>query len=425
MYRSRFLISLSGTAAYTITALICPALAQNSPTDIATIPAVTTKVPESAADAETSQTEEPTTEDTRATAIQAMDQMIEISKGLGDAENAASMQAYRDKFPGDDEVACTSCVAHNLYDVIDHLEENSQLRLADQLIPILVRLTSALRKEQPSLFMAAHYEAGQLDKDFERYESALKHISIALKCVEEDGLNRHNLIVCKADYAYVLSKLKRYSEAENIYKNLIQQCKENSEGLSDDDLYELQFSLAILYGHKGAYQECRDAMPEDNRTNVDKNSRRESDRSFVIKMILANYYLSEEKNLISASDLDEELIEKNLNGASDLGEELIESSQETYGVSSCEHIQAIELLATVRVEQGKYDDAVQLLTKSAKLRSGLFGNDHPSIARVNTELDTARKKLRESPIWKPIISDSETETDARYGEVNPLQKTAR
>ena len=48
------------------------------------------------------------------------------------------------------------------------------------------------------------------------------------------------------------------------------------------------------------------------------------------------------------------------------GQELVDVTQRAYGVSSRQHIDAIELLAKVRVAQSKYDEAVELLNKSVK-----------------------------------------------------------
>jgi hypothetical protein len=71
-------------------------------------------------------------------------------------------------------------------------------------------------------------------------------------------------------------------------------------------------------------------------------------------------------------------------------------------------VEALELLAEVRVAQNQYDDAIALLKKSADLRAGLLGPDHPSIARLQKEIDALRKRHLDNaePIWTPLSQDS-------------------
>ena len=80
---------------------------------------------------------------------------------------------------------------------------------------------------------------------------------------------------------------------------------------------------------------------------------------------------------------------ENLNLAAERSQHHVEWTQEYFGVSSRYHIEAIELLAKVRIAQARFDDAVALLKHSCKLRAGLLGKDHPSIARLNREIDAA------------------------------------
>jgi tetratricopeptide (TPR) repeat protein len=175
----------------------------------------------------------------RETVFQAIDQMIDISKHMGDAETAAQLQAYRDHFPGDDERQYITVVAVNSCNMAQSLRERGELISAGQLIQRVLQLAEALKGDQPSLFFAAHYAAAQLNLDFERFDEALKHTTIALKHNEHVDISRRNSIACRATYAFALRKLQRFDEAERVYLTLFETATNDPAELLSDDLPNL------------------------------------------------------------------------------------------------------------------------------------------------------------------------------------------
>jgi tetratricopeptide (TPR) repeat protein len=269
-------------------------------------------------------------------------------------------------------------------------------------MPFALQLGEALKNDVPPLFVLAHHEAAQLDLEFERYDSALNHMSIALKRVEEGDFARRDSIAVRANYARVLRKLKRFDEAEQSYAQLIEDIKRDPEGLSEGDLSNLKFALAVLYADKGAYRQYRDALADGGHEQSDEQGNQDPERSIAMTVAYVNYNLSVGEDLILAAEK---------------AQELVEWTQKHYGVSSRRHVEALELLAKVRVAQSRYDDAVTLLKKSANMRAGLLGPTHPSVARLHKEIDDLRKQQLDNaePIWTPLFHDADSELADRYG----------
>ena len=198
-------------------------------------------------------------------ALRAIDEIIDNLKRMGDSEDVHEWQKYRDQFPigSEDEairdVGGWSCrLAHDL-------RKRNELQPAEKMIGFALQIADALKAQYPHVFVIAQAEAADIDGDFEQYESAAKRLNAALKVATEESEKRHDLIACRANYAYFLRKLKRFDEAERIYVNLIQKAKENADGLAKDDLYQLQFGLAALYAEKGAFRQYHDALPDGGR----------------------------------------------------------------------------------------------------------------------------------------------------------------
>jgi tetratricopeptide (TPR) repeat protein len=401
MWRVHLLLAFLLTAAWS--AVACPAWSQE-PTDAVATDATAESVEDTSKE-DSASAKEGESVDSRAIAFEAMDQIIEVCKNTGDAESAAAVQVYRDQFPGDDESRSTLIVARDLHKVIVKLRNRNELLTAEKLVPTLLRLGAATIKEWPGISLAAHVEAGKQDTDLERYDSALEHYLIALRIAEKAHLDQPVLIASQANRASALCMLKRYNEAEQIYLNLIQQTKESADEFSDDNVYGLKVMLAMAYRYKGDYRKCVETMPQ--RREVNDNTQVNLNRDFTLGIASVNLAMS-----------DGETVEK----AAELGQQLIDETQETFGVSSPEYIEALELMAAVRTEQEDYVEAGALLNKSASLRARLLGDGHPSVTRVRKKISAAIAKQSEQPIWEPgTVSD--VETPDRYGEAEPQTVT--
>jgi hypothetical protein len=92
-----------------------------------------------------------------------------------------------------------------------------------------------------------------------------------------------------------------------------------------------------------------------------------------------------------------------------LGEQLLAGTQRYFGKQSVEYYRAAEIFAAIREFQVKDADAIELLQQCIDIRSSILGKDHPSVARLRSEIDRIRKKSIESiestePLWKPLDS---------------------
>jgi hypothetical protein len=79
-------------------------------------------------------------------------------------------------------------------------------------MPLGLHLAATVKENYPRQFFAMQYLAAMLDADFEYYESALEHMQVALKTAEGKESEWPELVECRANYGYVLRKLKRYDE---------------------------------------------------------------------------------------------------------------------------------------------------------------------------------------------------------------------
>jgi tetratricopeptide (TPR) repeat protein len=326
----------------------------------------------STANSEEAQRNPESPESSRVAALQVIDRMIDICKRMGDSENSAELQKFRSVLCTSEDHKRARVLAANAFEFIQALRLHSEPQSAQALAADALRLAAIVKKEDPLVFIALHQEAAELDIAFERYDSALKNISTALKVAKDEPMDRHDLIAVRATRAMVLRKMKRFDESEQAYRELIREAKNQREEISKDDLPRLQFALAALYCDKGAFTEYAKIVPNSYRDGaIDWEGKIVQTTAYV------NYRLS---------------IGRNIDRAADKAQELAEGTQKAYGVLSREHIEAIELLAKVRIAQSQYDEAVKLLRKSVKLRSVLLGESHPSIARVNKVIDDTRKK---------------------------------
>jgi tetratricopeptide (TPR) repeat protein len=274
-----------------------------------------------------------------------------------------------------------------------YLRKRGELLSAARLMPLALKLAEAVKNDVPPVFVLAHHEAADLDAEFERFDSALDHMSIALQRIEQGDFARRDVIACRANYARLLRKLKRFDEAEQIYLKLIEETNRDPEGLSERDLSNLRFALAVVYADKGLYQQYF-ALSDGGREQINEQEDPDPERAITMTIVFVNYSVS---------------VGEDLTVAADKAQELVEWTQKSYGVSSSHHVEAIELLAKVRISQSRYDDAIALLKKSAELRVGLLGPDHPSIAKLHKEVDAVRKTQLDAaePIWTPLDSNSD------------------
>ena len=331
------------------------------------------------------------------------DHVIEHLKQTGDSETPAGLKTVRDQHADDDKFS--AFVGRCACELIRSSRKQSELLSARQLVPDALRVAETVKQQFPQILMFAHSEAACVDEDFEFYESALKHTSISRQVAEESNLE-HEAFILRCNYAHILRKLKRFDEAEKIYAKLTTELTKNPKGFSDYNLllFSTRFSLAITYGEKGAYSQYLKAFPVGAQNKQEgEDDDVFADRLELINAIAVNWAISEGK----------------LDLAEPKAQRVVDWSQRYSGVSSRRHIEAIELLAKVRVAQKKPDEAVVLLKKCSDLRAGLFGKDHPSITRVQKEIDVIRKKQLDNaePIWTP---PADSETADRYGEAKPV-----
>jgi tetratricopeptide (TPR) repeat protein len=348
-----------------------------------------------------------TKESTRDIALNTLDQVIDNLKRTGDAEAVADLQAYREQFSNEDETQCTIEVGMYACKMVQQLRKRSELLSARQMIPHTLQIADSVKTQAQRLFIYAHCEAAFVDEDFERYDAALKHASLAREVANEGNVKRRDAIVLKANYARILRNLKRFNEAEKLYLDLVEQTTKDSDGLSQLDLFDLHFSLAITYAQKGAFDKYLKAFPAEGlKKQVDEDDARFADRIVLINSAAVNWAVLEGR-----LDLAERKAQKELDW-----------SQEYFGVSSRPHVEANELLAKVRVAQEKNDEAIVLLKKSADLRARLLGEEHPSISRLHKEIDAIRKKQLDNsePIWTRPNNGDESLSADRYGTAKPV-----
>jgi hypothetical protein len=187
---------------------------------------------------------------------------------------------------------------------------------------------------------------------------------------------------------------------KGVYE-VIEETQENGREDSQLILFKLRFALAMIHENKGEFQKFFESMPEMGKRQKDEDDSCYGERCAVMLTAAVNSELSNGDQLEHAAAT---------------AQRQLEWTQTYFGVSSRRHIEAIELLANVRVAQSQHDDAITLLKKSAELRKGLLGNDHPSIASVNKKIDAIRRLELEKTalIWRPQLG-SESEPADRYG----------
>jgi tetratricopeptide (TPR) repeat protein len=312
----------------------------------------------------------------RADAIRVIDQMIAICNRMGDKENAALAQTLRDRFATNSEERIAIHICDNSIAMLKELRKCNELLTADELTRSMLCLASCIMKESPRVFVGAHLQAARLDIEFERYDSALKHTALAQQVAIDEHLGRHVSAALGSTDASVFRKLGQFDKAEQIYSELLKQADDKSDSLSEDDLYNLRFARAALYAEKGEFKKYVDAFPADERKITDEDGNRDYGTELIKANAIVNYNLT---------------VDGKIDVAADKALQTVDHTKQYYGASSRRHIEAIELLAKVRIAQDRNNDAIALLKQSADLREKLLGKDHESIARIHKEIDSIKK----------------------------------
>jgi tetratricopeptide (TPR) repeat protein len=326
-------------------------------------------------------------------AIQAIDEYIEISKQMGGTTQVAQWRIYREQLSTGDINERSIEVGRRLCQSVQLLRQRNELRSAKQMVPHVLQLAKAVKDQDPSLFMFAHIEAAAVDIGFERYDSALEHMQIALGIATKADVNWRESLDCQFYYAILLRKLNRFDEAEQIYSKLIREANARSNELSKDELYRLILNRAVAYAENGEFEKFQKALPDSSRKHINADGNQDRDGDLCKVTAYINWELQQAKHLEFVAA-----------GA----QILVDSTQEIYGVSSRQHIEAIELLAKVRANQSQYDDAADLLKKSIELRAVLLGADHPSIVQLQNEIEMARKMQQSKIEMSSVPVDFDT-----------------
>lgn len=332
--------------------------------------------------------------------IQATEEAIQVFRNHGDANRIADWQELRAEYAATETDECAATIAAEFIGIVRGLRERNELREAERLMPLMISLAMSLKSDKPQLHFAAEREASVLEVGFERYESAFKHAMIAMRIVSQEYATRRYLISSLGNYAHVLERLKRLDEAEGIYISIQDDIKQNPEGITRDATLDARFALAALYAEKGEFEKYRKTVPGKQEDLYDDDGEFVSWRAVSMARAYINYNTSPDGKLARAADK---------------GQRHCDWTREYFGVASREHIEALELLSKVRVAEKKYEEAERLLKESAKFRSTLLGNEHPSIASTYKDVDAVRKQMlddAEQEIWPQAAERAVAE---RYG----------
>jgi hypothetical protein len=331
--------------------------------------------------------------------LQAIDEAIAVSRNYGDADEVAKWQGLRAEYAATESDECATKAITDFISIVCGLRDHNELREAERLVPFMIRSAKSVRKGEPRLFFAAEREASAIEVDFERYESALKHMMIAMRFSAQECPTRSCLSSSLANYAYVLRKLNRLNEAEGIYLSVQEDIKQNPEGVTKDAILDLRFAIATLYAEKGEFEKYRKTVPDQPEDLYNEDGEFVPRRAVVMARAYINFNLPPNGDLTRAADK---------------GQRHSDWTREYFGVSSRQHVEALELLSKVRIAQKDYDEAEKLLKKSADLRSTLLGNEHSSITRTYKEIDAIRKQMLDDAhqlIWP---KSTEREVADRY-----------
>lgn len=265
-----------------------------------------------------------------------------------------------------------------LVNAFDYLRGAKELLAAQRLSVQLQIIGDEVKKNNPAILSLIELKLSYLDDDFERYDSALRRFDTAMEIVklqqemplEIQFANR----VLRANY---LRKLGKHDEAERFYLQYLKDAREHPKFISRDEVISAEFELAAMYADMGAYEQYDKVMPKEATDFYEVDGKPDPRRvAFAASSYVKYYTFSERKN--------SEIAAKHC-------QKFIDQMQFYYGVSSPKYVEATELMAKVRIEQRRYNDAIELLKKSSQIRAGLFGSDHPSIARLHAEIDQIGK----------------------------------
>jgi tetratricopeptide (TPR) repeat protein len=307
----------------------------------------------------------------QASVAKAIDQLLEYLKQAGRTERVALWNTRRGH-------PITIAEIQMVLDDFDFLMGHNQFRSAERLSPELQIIAEELQKESPPAFALVQLSLIELDDNIEKYDSALKRLNAVLDTLKQSDVFPLKVkLSLTAEKAHVLRKLGKHAEAEQLYLRLLKEADEHSESASKDYILSVKFEFAAMYADIGKFEGSQKWMPKEATDYREENGAANSERISLMLSTNVKYYLSEDK--------------KDLDAAEDLCQWLIEQMQHYDGVSSPSYVAAIELMAKVRVAQAHYNEAVELLNKSLGIRAGLFGKDHPSIGRTQSEIERIRK----------------------------------
>ncbi len=301
----------------------------------------------------------------------AIDDLIEFAKKAGDQNKATIWQARKGR-------PVTLGDVRAMLDVSNRMLDKSELHSAQQLYAQLQIIADSVRDDFPALGFVIQLDLAGVDEAFERYDVALHRIDDMELIVQSAGTKAppYESIALYPMRGHLLRELGLYDKAEQVDLRFLQEANNYPEEISKDRLRVMRFELRALYADLGAFDKLAELGAAQTAEFTDEDGHVVSYRIFLMESSIVKYHLSGDRNLADAEAK---------------CQNLIDLMKYYRGVSSTSYIQAIELMSKVKIARSRYDEAIELLKKSSELRAGLFGSDHPSVARTQAEIERVRK----------------------------------
>jgi tetratricopeptide (TPR) repeat protein len=298
----------------------------------------------------------------------------------GDKERAQVWQKISVEYVRDTKTDDAVKVAKASLVAVIKLRNLNELRLAERTMPQLFKILDLQHEPPGLLYIRALILAAQLEADFERYDSAHKRMLLAAAGATTAPESKRN------DPVYLhlvleLAELERKRGKTDTAEELCVKLLEAMHKEPDCHVKKLcqgraRIGLAGVYADKGRFREALDVLP-DQTDLVDKNGAIYPHYDFALGALYYRCCLGENTDLKTVAEE---------------WEDNVDETKRYFGESSRQYVEAIELLAQLYTAQSKYNEAVELLKKSADVRAGLLGPAHPSIKVVWNQIDAVRNQ---------------------------------
>ena len=227
-----------------------------------------------------------------------------------------------------------------------------------------------IRAELDTTNILWQMDAGHFENYIARYDKALFHFFRVLNNLEKSSSSLDYYVMCYEKIADIYRQMGNYPLSKNYYEKALELRNEEESGNSQS-LASLYLGLALLYAEKQEYDKASDYYLRSS--NIYSSTLERPNNDYAI------LFLSMGENLCKLGDYSNATESVKLALSILLG-------YKGNGVRQSHIAAACSLLSSISRLQGNYKEAIDLSNKALDLSQKFFGDNHPLVSNIYSEL---------------------------------------